>query len=323
MRIPVSTPVEYRPGRLPVEWHISQWHPVIQSGAPEQGGTERATKPLLPTAFMLHPSRRKKPYKLMNKIFTPRRSHRAAFTLIELLVVISIIAILAAMILSALKGAHTAALKMKARTEIADIVNAINAYDADYGRFPVTAAEQQSAGTGDFTTGLVTNAAPGLQTLVSFDNNSNVVAILMAATTYPSGAPTVNTNNVKNPKQTKYLNAKVSGSSATDPHPLPGVDNAGVYRDPWGNPYIISMDLNYDEQCSDLIYSQKGISQNPPGSTSQTGFYGLSNTNASGAGDNYLFQGKVMVWSQGPDGKYDVNTPANNGVNKDNILSWQ
>ena len=35
-----------------------------------------------------------------------------------------------------------------------------------------------------------------------------------------------------------------------------------VYRDPWGNPYIITMDLNYDEQCQDAFYCQQAVSQN-------------------------------------------------------------
>jgi hypothetical protein len=30
-----------------------------------------------------------------------------------------------------------------------------------------------------------------------------------------------------------------------------------------------------------------------------------------------------MVWSAGPDGKIDPVSPANQGANKDNILSWQ
>src|ERR1035437_1808614 len=67
---------------------------------------------------------------------------------------------------------------------------------------------------------------------------------------------TINSGHVKNPKQVKYLNAKLSGYDPTlnDPKPPGGVDITGVYRDPWGNPYIISMDLNYDEQCEDAFY---------------------------------------------------------------------
>jgi hypothetical protein len=30
-----------------------------------------------------------------------------------------------------------------------------------------------------------------------------------------------------------------------------------------------------------------------------------------------------MVWSAGPDGKVNSGIPANTGVNKDNIVSWQ
>jgi hypothetical protein len=102
----------------------------------------------------------------------------------------------------------------------------------------------------------------------------------------------------------------------------PGVGIDGVYRDPWGNPFIISMDLNNDEQCCDLLYSLASVSQNPKSSNKQLGFNELINTNANGAGDNYLFHGRVIVWSAGPDKTYDT-SPANAGANKDNILSWQ
>jgi len=252
-------------------------------------------------------------------------NHRA-FTLVELLVVIAIIAILAAMLMPAVAAAKKAAQKAKAHTEMVDLVNAIQAYDADYSRFPVTAAEQAAAGTSDFTCGLVQYPQPnitwptGANGNRSFDNNNNVIAILMDLTAYPSGAPTVNTNHVKNPKQVKYLNAKLSGyNPATGGTPLPGVDNNGIYRDPWGNPYIITMDLSYDDQCSDLFYSQRAVSQ----SNGQTGYNGLFNPDAGGGTENFLFHGKVMVWSAGPDGKIDSNAKANQGLNKDNVLSWQ
>jgi hypothetical protein len=110
--------------------------------------------------------------------------------------------------------------------------------------------------------------------------------------------------------------------AANDPQPPAGVDNAGVYRDPWGNPYIISMDLNYDEQCQDAIYclnKVSGFNQN----SANPGLNGLVNPDTS-KNDNFLYHGKIMVWSAGPDGKIDpINLPANAGYNKDNVLSWQ
>ena len=65
------------------------------------------------------------------------------------------------------------------------------------------------------------------------------------------------------------------------------------------------MDLNYDEQCKDAFYCLQKVSQNPPGSTSQSGYNGLYNPDTGGNSDNFLYHGKVMVWSAGPDGKID------------------
>ena len=59
--------------------------------------------------------------------------------------------------------------------------------------------------------------------------------------------------------------------------PVAGVGNDLVYRDPWGNPYVISMDLNYDEQCQDAFYCLTMVSSpNPPGNPT-SGLNGLIN----------------------------------------------
>ena len=276
---------------------------------------------------------------------------RHAFTLVEMLIVIAIIAILAALLLPVLSGAHKAALKKQAALEIGQIVGAIQQYDSVYGRFPVSALAQNQAGqnaqtpggNADFTYGGVFQTPAGttrsLGTVVIANNNlimsnDEVIAILMNYTNYPNnpGRFTANTNYQKNPQQTLFLNAKMSGwdPSATQPGtPLPGVGNDLVYRDPWGNPYIISMDLNYDEQCQDAFYCLTAVSSTAPGSNPTAGLNGLINPDSTGATpDNYRYHGKVMVWSAGPDGQIDPNAlptggSANSGVNKDNIISWQ
>jgi hypothetical protein len=148
---------------------------------------------------------------------------------------------------------------------------------------------------------------------VGYDaENNEVMGILMDIVTYPDGSPTVNTNHVKNPQNIKTLTSfKLSGDKASS-----GVGIDGTYRDPWGNAYIISMDLNFDEKCEDALYRKSAVSLKE----GQTGYNGLFN---NGVADAFVYNGGVMVWSKGPDGKADPGTKANQGVNKDNVLSWK
>jgi prepilin-type N-terminal cleavage/methylation domain-containing protein len=312
-----------------VDWHDCAWSPaVVQLPRP----TRRApAKPLIVSPPILHTSRRYPAYLKTMKIILPHpRRHRAGFTLIELLVVIAIIAILASMLLTVLAAAKKHALVVLAQTQISGIVTAIEGYDSAYGRFPVSSALQSTLTglnwTNDFTYGgsLFSNNITPLGTLpTSFSiyttNNSEVIAILMDITNYPNGSgATANANYQKNPQQTIFLNAKMVGDTNT----WPGVGPDLVYRDPWGNPYVITMDLNYDEQCQDAFYSLKTVSQ--PQANSQQGFNGLVNAiDASGNGDHFQYRGKVMVWSAGPNGKIDSADPANDYENKDNVLSWK
>ena len=127
----------------------------------------------------------------------------------------------------------------------------------------------------------------------------------------------VNINHVKNPKQTKFLNAHMSGDTIS-----PGVGLDSVYRDPWGNPYVISMDLNYDGMCQDVFYCLQKVSL-PVGTTGTTGLNSLVGSSDPNNRDSFQYRGTVMVWSAGPDGKIDSIHAANQGVNKDNVLSWK
>lgn len=305
---------------LQVEWHDCVWRPAIGFQPGWNSNRNTTIKPLPVTALLTHPNRLKNLVKPMKT----RLPSRAAFTLIELLVVIAIIGILAAMLMPVLVKGKVATQKMKAKTEISQIVTAIEAYDTDYGRFPMTQAEQAAAGTNDFTTGYIqypqanVTWPAGSGGSYAFGNNTNVVAILMDLQTFGNSVNTMNYNHVKNPKQVKYLSATMAADVT-----LPGVGPDGVYRDPWGNPYVITMNSSYNEEgTSDLFYSQKIVSQDPPNSSSSTGYYGLHNPNYAANQNNFLFHGKVMVWSAGPDKQVEAG-PANTGKNKDNVLSWQ
>jgi prepilin-type N-terminal cleavage/methylation domain-containing protein len=317
-----------RPVTLAVEWHDSMWCPAIVTRTLRRPAV---TKPLLVPPILAHPGRQTIFTKAMKNPLTPLRRQRAAFTLIELLVVIAIIAILAAMLLPALAAAKKAVLKHKAKLEAQAIATAIEGYDSAYGRFPVSAIAQNQAASNavlkknpDFTYGgnfFLSSGTPYIvQTQGLALTNDEVIAVLMDITNYPSGAATINNGHQKNPQQTKFLNAKMSGDIT-----LPGVGPDLVYRDPWGNPYIISMDLNYDEQCEDAFYCNHLVSQQ----SGATGYNGLVNPSVAlpNGLDHFQFHGKVMVWSAGPPvhGKptVDPNFHANDAANKNHVLSWQ
>ena len=230
-------------------------------------------------------------------------------TLVELLVVVFVIAVLTAMLLPMNPHRGRGVNKVRTRVEMSGLVTAIEAYESEYQHLPLA----DSATTEDATYGISPNDIPDFKAIDGtrfIATNSDLVIALMD---FDHG---INAAHQLNPKAIKFLNARVvedthsSGVSAVDHQ----------YRDPWGNPYIITIDLNHDGQCIDFLYCRQKVSQ--AAINSPIGFNGLFNP-ADTNGDHFCVHGKVMIWSAGPDKKFDGQTPANAGVNKDNVLSWQ
>jgi type II secretory pathway pseudopilin PulG len=198
---------------------------------------------------------------------------------------VTVVVFLLLVILFPVSTGRTRAREAQARLEAALIINATLAYRANYNRLPGS-AQAFSSGSPDFTFG-----THGLDLPISIPpmtnsyraNNSELLAILMDLTSFRNGQPTVNVGHVCNPAKLAFLDGKqVNG-------PLPGIDEHGVYRDPWANPYIITLDVNGDGFCEDPLYGKVAD--------------------------------KVFVWSFGPDGKADLNLKPDEGVNADNLSS--
>jgi len=264
------------------------------------------------------------------KSIAHRKGLRAGFTLIELLVVISIIGILAGILLPALTKAKVAAKVAQSKTEIQGLKAAIDQYYSSYQRYPTSLSVRKEGVTTanpDYTYGTYGVTTPGnaayapkgakmqmtIPTTASKiqTNNSEVVAILMDQDrTIPN---TPKKGHPENRQGTAFLNAKAANNNTS-----PGVFVAGdgVYRDPWGSPYIISLDLNYDNSCRDGFYRGDRVATDPKANSK--GLNGFVKAER----DGWEQRVGVMVWSMGPDKMADPTIAANTGVNKDNITSW-
>lgn len=210
----------------------------------------------------------------------PRRDR--AFTLIELLVVIAIVAILIGFLFPAFRGVQDQARRTQAKNDLTQIVTAVNAYYTEYGKYPLVTAD--------------TTYGPG-----GTANNAlfNELRSTAAATQNPRKIVFISPPDVKDP-------ASPRSGIALQATTINGISVAiGDFVDPFGTPYNVTIDGNYDNSIV-----------NPYGA--QT---------SGGAGIDPIAQG-VIGQSYGADqkpgtGGDNVYKNPTTGAQSDDVISWQ
>jgi prepilin-type N-terminal cleavage/methylation domain-containing protein len=196
----------------------------------------------------------------------------AAFTLIELLVVLVIIAVLMGLAFPVFQGVQNQAKRTQAKNDLMQIVTAVNAYYTEYGMYPLTPTTPADTTYGATTTN--EQLFNELRSVTAIQNPRGIVFL---------SPPDV--KDVNNPR------AGISSAPAT----------AGQYFDPWGIPYLIRIDTDYDNQVNNP-YSQN-------------------------AGSAPLLRSGVIAWSFGMDAlsqsTFAAPADKNTGTNKDDVISWQ
>ena len=208
-----------------------------------------------------------------------RHSDEQAFTLIELLVVMTLIAILLGIGYPAFTSVMESARKTQAKNEEQQIVAAVNAFYTDYGKYP-----------------LVTTDTP--------PNNGDLFfslrAVAQGANAPVNGVPAVN------PRSIVFIQPPVSKDQTT---PRSGINTTtSVWYDPWGSPYNVMIDGNYDNQLANpytdtpggsplsngvIVWSfgKNGALGGGPAAAGPAGF-----TSEGGSANNFFGSGDVISW---------------------------
>ena len=160
----------------------------------------------------------------------PAAFRSEAFTLLELLIVIGIIATLLSLVFPVFQSLQDRAKKVQAKNDLIQITTAVNAYYAEYGKYPIATNDQPFS-------------------------SSAIADLFYTLRAKPSGA---NTSNTQNTRQIVFL----SPAEDTQVTARGKIGSDGLFHDPWGTAYQIAINGTYDNDI-DNPYGNNGAGANP------------------------------------------------------------
>jgi prepilin-type N-terminal cleavage/methylation domain-containing protein len=207
------------------------------------------------------------------KIQHPRR--KTGFTLVELLVVITIIAVLSSLAFVGGKKAMQNARRVTALTMATAIEQSVNNFVSEYGSYPKLNIEGDDViGTTDKSSKYSVDFLNALLAIEKIDKPLNGKGLKFLT--------------VVEGKSKKGGLIYVGGGAASDTAQV-----SGLY-DPWGGPYLVQFDGDFDEAISARTAAQKKAT---------------------------IIRGrKCVVWSNGEDNTTDQN---NKGKVIDDVKTWK
>jgi len=178
------------------------------------------------------------------------------FTLIELLIVIAIIGILMALLFPAVGSAIDAARKAQAKNDVTQIATAIIAYETEYGHLP---------------------ASSGVDVTLTAASNT-IIGTLMG------------TRTNENSREIVFLEV----NDVSDKKGKSGLKD-GDFVDPWGNPYQITLDGDYDNSIEVKSGKLSGSGVDTVNLRKTVGVFNLSTSSDKKADQNY-YRRSVRSW---------------------------
>lgn len=224
---------------------------------------------------------------------------KQGFSLVELLVVIGIISLLAGLMIPAVMSSKAKGMVTQAKADMTAIKMALLAVERDYktilkvnSSFNVDGGDCAKAATGYDSNKVYVVRYDG-STAANTSAYNALIKELSVPRDVAAGNENFNTRNIK------YLDPRPDYSAS---------DDSTLWRDPWGNPYVILINTN----AADKVYLP----------------YTASNLLAAPAnhdGNNMVLRGKVFVYSLGPNGMDDESFNADNGGKSkaDDIRGWE